>query len=60
MIHLSLNMFAILCMFVSFGIAVYATNANIVEGEDPNHFSDLKTSNNRTGTFPTCFHASSE
>jgi hypothetical protein len=41
-IHLSLNMFAILCMVVSFSIAVYATNANIVEGEDPNHFSDLK------------------
>jgi hypothetical protein len=41
-IHMSLNMFAILCMAVSLGIAVYATNANSVEGEDPNHFSDLK------------------
>jgi hypothetical protein len=41
-IHMSLNMFAILCMAVSFGIAVYATNTNSVEGEDPNHFSDLK------------------
>jgi hypothetical protein len=41
-IHLSLNMFAILCMIVSFGIAVYATNANTADGEDPNHFSDLK------------------
>jgi hypothetical protein len=41
-IHLSLNMFAILCMVVSFGIAVYATNANTVDGEDPNHFSDLR------------------
>jgi hypothetical protein len=44
-IHLSLNMFAILCMVVSFSIAVYATNASIVEGEDPNHFSD---SNHKT------------
>jgi hypothetical protein len=39
---MSLNMFAILCMVVSFGIAVYATNVNSVDGEDPNHFSDLK------------------
>jgi hypothetical protein len=41
-VHLSLNMLAIMCMIVSFGIAVYATNANTVDGEDPNHFSDLK------------------
>jgi hypothetical protein len=41
-IHMSLNMFAILCMVVSFGIAVYATNANSGNGEDPNHFRDLK------------------
>jgi hypothetical protein len=41
-IHLTLNMFAIMCMIVSFGIAVYATNANTMGGEDPNPFSDLK------------------
>jgi hypothetical protein len=44
-------MFAILCTVVSFGIAVYATNANIVEREVPNHFSE----SNRTGDFPTWF-----
>jgi hypothetical protein len=42
MLHISLNMFAILCMVVSFGIAVYATNENTATGEDPKHFSDLK------------------
>jgi hypothetical protein len=42
MMHISLNMFAILCMVVSFGIAVYATNLSTVDGENSNHFSDLK------------------
>jgi hypothetical protein len=41
-IHLSLNMFAILCMVVSFGIAVYATNEKTADGEDPKHFVDTK------------------
>jgi hypothetical protein len=41
-IHMSLNMFAIMCMVVSFGIAVYATNVNSVDGEDPKHFVDTK------------------
>jgi hypothetical protein len=40
--HMSLNMFAILCMIVSLGIAVYATNLSTVDGENSNHFSDLK------------------
>ncbi len=40
--HISLNMFAILCMVVSFGIAVYATNEKTAAGEDPKHFCDLK------------------
>jgi hypothetical protein len=40
--HFSLNMFAILCMVVSFGIAVYATNKKTAAGEDPKHFTDLK------------------
>jgi hypothetical protein len=40
--HISLNMFAILCMVVSFGIAVYATNEKTAAGEDPKHFRDLK------------------
>jgi hypothetical protein len=44
-IHISLNIFAILCMVVSFGIAVYATNEKTADGEDPKHFVDL---NHRT------------
>ena len=40
--HLSLNMFASLCMVVSFGIAVYATNLSTAGGENSNHISDLK------------------
>jgi hypothetical protein len=40
--HMSLNMFAILCMVISFGIAVYATNEKAAAGEDPKHFTDLK------------------
>jgi hypothetical protein len=41
-LHMSLNMFAILCMVVSFSIAVYATNEKTADGEDPKHFTDLK------------------
>jgi hypothetical protein len=41
-LHYSLNMFAIACMIVSFAIAVHATNANTVAGEDPHHFDDPK------------------
>jgi hypothetical protein len=43
-LHMSLNMFAILCMVVGFGIAVYATNEKTAAGEDPKHFTDLKHS----------------
>jgi hypothetical protein len=53
-LHISLNMFAILCMVVSFGIAVYATSENTAAGEDPKHFRDL---NHGTMGMVIFFHA---
>jgi hypothetical protein len=37
-LHISLNMFAILCMAVSFGIAIYLTNEKTADGVNPRHF----------------------
>jgi hypothetical protein len=41
-LHISLNMFAILCMVVGFGIAIYLTNEKSADGVNPRHFLDLK------------------
>jgi hypothetical protein len=56
-LHISLNMFAILCMVVSFGIAVYTTNEETAAGEDPKHFTDLRQ-HNQFGDFSYLLYAS--